>query len=117
MLASPLLLVDVEVVFARCSYLREVRHREDLHALAHAAKDRGDALGCLARDARIDLIEDDRGEATAVSDEGLDSEHEAGDFPTRSDLRYGLGLDLLIRGEEEGDVIQPGEGWGRRKIS
>ena len=44
------------------------------------------------------------GEATAVSDEGLDSEHEAGDFPTRSDLRYGLGLDLLIRGEEEGDV-------------
>ena len=100
------------MVFARCGYLREVRHRQDLHALAHAAKDRGDALGCLTRDARIDLVKDDRGEATAVSDEGLDSEHEAGDFPTRSDLCYGLGLDLLIRGEEEGDVIQPVKGGG-----
>ena len=105
-----MLLVDVEVVFARCGYLREVRHREDLHALAHTAEDRGDALGCLARDARIDLVEDDRGEAAAVSDECLDSEHEAGDFPTRSDLRYGLGLDLLIRREEEGDVIQTVKG-------
>ena len=61
---------------------------------------------------RIDLVEDNSREATAVSYECLDSEHEAGDFPTRSDLCYGLGLDLLIRGEEEGDVDPARGGWG-----
>ena len=53
----------------------------------------------------------DRGEATAVSDEGLDSEHKAGDFPTRSDLATARARSPY-RGEEEGDVIQPVEGGG-----
>ena len=70
------LLVDVEVVFARRCYLRKVRHRQDLHTLSHTAQYRGDALGRLARYARVDLVKDDGREATAVSDERLEGEHQ-----------------------------------------
>ena len=71
------LLLDDEVLVAECGRLGEVRDDDDLSRLSQALQAGAD-LGCgLAADARINLIEDERGGGLGSPEQEFEREHDA----------------------------------------
>src|SRR5690606_7454172 len=87
---------------------RVVRDADDLVGLAEFLHQAADPGGRFAGDAGVDFVEDERGDAVAGGQDGLDGEHGAGEFATGGGFLEGLPALADIGGEQELDVITAG---------
>ena len=63
---------------ALAGHLRQMRDGDHLHMAAHPGEHPAHFLGHAARDAGVDLVEDERGHTLVFGQKGLDAEHNAG---------------------------------------
>lgn len=85
--------------------LRKVRDGYDLHVACHLAHDASHSHGDIARDAAVDLIEDDGGQQVALGDDRLDGKHETRELAARGDVGNRTERAALVGVEEELDAV------------
>ena len=101
---SPGDLLDAVVRVGDARDLRQVRDRDHLRALGEPLQRRGDGVGRLAADARVDLVEDQR---LATADRG-DRERDAGELAARRRLGDGAERQPGVGADQEDGLVDAG---------
>ena len=97
---------DDDVVVCASGDLREMRDREYLMMLGDAAKGLAHLKTNASADPRVDLVEDEGRDSIEAGEYGFESQHHAGQLPTRCDLRQGTGIVPNVQGHPEFNILR-----------
>ena len=96
-----IMLLDHELCIRHDSDLAQVRHAKHLTAAGDLPELDADLLCRPARNARVDLVEDERRDAVPVGDDGFQRKHDARELTAGRDLGDGLRNLALVRRNQE----------------
>ena len=99
------MLLDHELGIRHHGDLAQMRHAQHLTRARDLTELDADLLRCLAGDAGVDLIKDQRGDAVTIGDDRFERQHDARELASRGDFGDGLRNFSLVRGDQEGHGI------------